>query len=255
MDQPPVTRPRRRPRTTIGRVASWLGRDPWWALTLVLVQSALRLAHRWRIVGARSIPLEGAAVLASNHVSPIDPFAIGLATTARLRAIRYLAAAEFFDHPFGGFWLRRIRMIPIHRGLGDRMALDAAVETLRRGELVGIFPEGSIGDGDIVRRGHSGVARLALAAGVPVIPVGLWGTQRRWSRGGIRRGLPLRPWAAIAIGAPIAVDPPAADADRPREKDVLDPEHVRRLTDRVMGGIEEVVAIARAAAGPDVGSH
>src|SRR5689334_22493173 len=93
-------------RGTIMRVASWLAGDPWWAVTLVLVQSALRLAHRWRIVGAPNLPSDGPAVVASNHVSPIDPFAIGLATTVRLRAIRYLAAAEFFERPFGGFWLR-----------------------------------------------------------------------------------------------------------------------------------------------------
>jgi 1-acyl-sn-glycerol-3-phosphate acyltransferase len=228
-------------RVSIGRVARWVFRDPWWAATLVLVETALRLAHHWRIVGARNIPLDGPAVVACNHISPIDPFAIGLATTVRTRAIRYLTAAEFFERPFAGFWLRRIRMIPIRRGLGDRAALDAAVDALRRGELVGIFPEGGIGDGDVVRRGHSGVARLALTTGVPIIPVGLWGTQRRWSRNGMRRGLPLRPRAAIAVGVPIG-----PEADQPEAAG--DPERVRGLTDRVMEAIADTVAVARATA-------
>jgi 1-acyl-sn-glycerol-3-phosphate acyltransferase len=247
MGHPSTGPARREARASIGGALAWAVRDPWWAATRVLVESSLRLAHRWRIVGAANIPLQGPAVLASNHVSPIDPFAIGLAATVRLRAIRYLAAAEFFERPIGGFWLRRIRMIPIRRGRGDRAALDAAVDALRRGELVGIFPEGGIGDGDVVRKGHSGVARLALGAGVPVIPVGLWGTQRRWSRHGLKGGLPLRPRAAIVLGAPIAVDADGAEA-------VGDPERVRVLTDRVMSAIADAVAAARRAA-PDRGQR
>jgi 1-acyl-sn-glycerol-3-phosphate acyltransferase len=225
-------------RASIARVAGWLSRDPWWALTLVLGQTALRAGHRWRIVGAEHLPERGSAVVASNHVSPIDPFAIGLATTKRLRAIRYLAAAEFFRRSLGGFWLRRIRMIPIRRGLGDRAALDAAVEVLHRGELVGIFPEGGIGDGPEVRRGHTGVARLALRAGVPIVPVGLWGTQRRWSRSGLRWGPPLRPRAAVAVGPHVGA---TGDPD--------DPADVRRITDEVMRAIAQQVTVARNAAG------
>ena len=218
------------------RFVAFLVRDPWWAFVLVCVEALLHLCFRWRFVGVESLPESGPAIVASNHVSPIDPFAIGLATTVRRRSIRYLAAAEFFDPPVNGFMLRRLRMIPIRRGDGDVGALDAALRVLGGGDLVGIFPEGGLGEGVTLRRGHSGVARLALAARVPVVPVAVWGTQRRWSRAGLHLGRPVRPRASIAVGEPIHPGGDAASHD-----------DVRRLTDEVMAAIAAALEVARSA--------
>ena len=95
--------------------------------------------------------------------------------------------------------------IPVRRGIRDLAALDELIAELRRGGLAGIFPEGRIGAGTGRLRGRSGVTRVARAAGVPVIAVGLWGTQARWPLDGLKilpfRRLPV----AVSIGDPIHV--------------------------------------------------
>jgi 1-acyl-sn-glycerol-3-phosphate acyltransferase len=105
---------------------------------------------------------------------------------------------------------------------------------LRRGDLVGIFPEGGLGDGVTLQPGHSGVARLALQAGVPVVPMAVWGTNRRWPRSGVRFGRPIRPRASVVVGPPIQ---PSGDPASPQD--------MRRLTDEVMAAIAAALAIAR----------
>jgi len=225
-------------RPRIARFLRWLAADPWWAVAVVVVVPTLRLLYRWRLIGTSNIPAAGPALVASNHVSPLDPFAIGLAGVSRRRAIRYVASAEFFDWPVGGFLLRRIRMVPIRRGGRDIAALDAAAAMLGRGELVGIFPEGGIGPGDALQRGRSGAARLGLRTGVPIIPVAVWGPQRRWGRGGPRFGGPPRPRATVAVGEPILLPGPHADPT---------PAEVDALTRRIMAGIAQALDAAQAA--------
>jgi 1-acyl-sn-glycerol-3-phosphate acyltransferase len=227
-------------------LARWLASDPWWALAVITVVPCLRAAYRWRLIGVGNLPASGPVLLASNHISPLDPFAVGLAGVARRRAVRYLTSAEFFDWPVGGFLLRRIRMVPIRRGAADRAALDAAVRALREGEVLGIFPEGRIGDGGALQRGRSGVARLALRTGLPVVPVGVWGPQRRWSGSGLSLRPPLRPRAAIAVGEAI---PPEGAAGG----DAEGTEAVGRLRDTIMSAIEVQVNAAREAAGGATG--
>jgi 1-acyl-sn-glycerol-3-phosphate acyltransferase len=128
-------------------------------------------------------------------------------------------------------------MVPIKRGGGDRAALNAAERALAVGEVVGIFPEGRIGDGARLQRGHSGVARLALRTGIPVVPVGVWGPQRRWSGEGLSLQAPLRPRAAIAVGEALV---PHGEDDSTHD--------VQRVTDEVMAAIERAVQAARMAA-------
>ncbi len=227
-----------RSRTAGAAFLRWLASDPWWAVAVVIVVPTLRTFFRWRLVGTSNIPRSGPVLVASNHLSPLDPFAVGLAGVARRRAIRYVASAEFFDWPVGGFLLRRLRMVPIRRGGRDVAALDAAAAMLGRGELVGIFPEGGIGPGDALRRGRSGAARLAIRTGVPILPVAVWGPQRRWGLRGPRLGGPARPRAAVVVGVPIL--PPGPDPDPPAAQ-------VGALTRRIMSGIEEALAAAKAA--------
>jgi len=213
----------------------------WWRFGLAVVGPLARLLFRPRWVGASRIPPDGAAIVAANHVSSLDGIALALATGERAgRMTRFLVAAEFFAKPWVAWALRLYRQIPVRRGERDAGALEEAIATLRSGALIGIFPEGRVNpdpEGGL-QPGRTGVARLALPTGAPVIPVGIWGTQVRWPRGRVRFRRPLRPTLALAYGEPIA---PRGDPDAA--------EDVELFTDLVMTAIAKQVAEARANAG------
>jgi 1-acyl-sn-glycerol-3-phosphate acyltransferase len=209
----------------------------WWRAGLAIVGPALRLLFRIRSAGVERIPRSGPAVLAANHVSALDGILPAyLVARQRGRPTRYLVAAEFFERTFHGFWLRRFKQISIRRGMGDFGALDEAVATVQAGAIAGIFPEGTVNlrPGAPLLRGRTGVARIALAAGAPVIPVGIWGTQLRWPRTGLTFRGPLRPSVALTFGPPIEPkgDPSSLD-------------DIQAFTTLVMTGIAEQVAAAR----------
>jgi 1-acyl-sn-glycerol-3-phosphate acyltransferase len=202
---------------------------------LVTVGVLLRITHRVRFVDTDNIPREGSAILASNHVSPLDPIAMALAAAKQGRTVRYLTAAEAFDIPVIGWGLRRFRQIPLHRGTRDRAALEDTFSVIRAGALAGIFPEGGLGEGPELRPARRGMARIALATGAPVVPAGVWGFQVRWPRSGIRWRPPLRPTGVAVIGEPI---PASGDADSPDDVDALTETvmaRVRRLVERARG--------------------
>lgn len=212
---------------------------PWWRLGLAVLGPLLHLAFRIRVEGAERLPREGPAILAANHVSALDGILLALLTAERSRPVRFLVAAGFFRRPFHGFFLRRFRQIPIRRGEQDQAALEDAVAALRRGALVGIFPEGRVNaDPEAgLAPGRTGVARLALAARVPVVPVGIWGSHRRWPRSGLRLRRPLRTPVALVLGPPLE---PSGD---PTSRQDLE-----ALRDRTMAAIAGQVARARALA-------
>lgn len=239
----------RRPEET--RVGPADERPLLWRVAEALVRPVFTLAFDLRFAGLQRIPEPGRpALLAANHVSVLDPLAIALGVVRRGRTVRFLAAAEFFRHPVWGPPLRLMGQIPVRRGAGDLRALEAVTAFLRRGGLGGIFPEGRVADGELPLRGRPGVARIALATGVPVVPVAVWGTQARWPRGGLRwrplRRLPV----AVAVGEPIA--PRASEPPHQGQEQ----EGVLALTRRVMEAIEEQVRLAqRLVAEGDRGSH
>src|SRR6266498_3361571 len=173
--------------------------DFWWRAGLLTVAPLYRLLFRLRFEGLDRIPAAGPAILAPNHVSVLDPIAVALATSARGRPVRFLAAAEFFAHPVWGWGLRRTKQIPVRRGTRDLGALRQLQDVLQRGGLAGIFPEGRVGIGELPLRGRSGLVRAALAARVPILPVGVWGTQVRWPLGGLKLSRPLRVPVTAAI--------------------------------------------------------
>jgi len=210
---------------------------PWWRLGLVVVGGLFRAFFRVDVRGAENLPATGCAVVASNHRSVVDGVLLALVGARRGRAIRFLVAAEIFELRFAGWVLRTFDQIPIRRGSQDAGALDEAVDALRRGSVAGIFPEGRVNDDPGMLRGRTGVARVALEAGAPVVPLGLWGTQARWPRSGLRLRLPLRPRVAVEIGAP--VEP---------HGDVNEPTDVRAFTEEVMRAIEASAAQARSRA-------
>ncbi|MGH2555133.1 MAG: lysophospholipid acyltransferase family protein [Actinomycetota bacterium] len=213
--------------------------DFWWQVGLLTLAPLYRLLFPLRFDGLDRIPVSGAAILAPNHVSVLDPIAVALATSARGRPLRFLAAAEFFAHPLWGWGLRRMKGIPVRRGTRDLGALDQLQQVLHSGGLAGIFPEGRVGPGDFPLRGRSGLVRAAVAAGVPILPIGVWGTQDRWPLGGPRLSLPLRIPVAVVMGECIHVPEEAT-----RSTGVL-----REVTREVMRSIESQVLRARAIAG------
>jgi 1-acyl-sn-glycerol-3-phosphate acyltransferase len=216
--------------------------NPWWRFGLLVMTPFVHLFFRVRVVGIEHIPSRGAAIVAFNHISAIDGPALGIELSRRIRReTRFLVAAEFFAKPFFGWVLRSFDQIPIRRGHGDVHALDEALRTLHAGALVAIAPEGGVTfepNGDL-QRIRSGFARLALPTGVPIVPVGLWGTHRRWPRRGINWGPPWRPRLAIVFGPPILPD---ADADEASIED---------LRERLRVRLAEQVRLARAIANED----
>jgi 1-acyl-sn-glycerol-3-phosphate acyltransferase len=154
-------------------------------------RSFVRALYRVEVVGAENVPADGACILASNHESLADPFILGVATT---REIRYMAKSELFRYGVVAAVLRSLGAFPVDRGGGDRVAFGEAAALLRRGEVLGIFPQGTSKQ-HRERRWHRGAAKLALATGVPLVPVRMSGT-RAW---------PLRTRVRIAIGRPLVV--------------------------------------------------
>lgn len=190
----------------------------------------LRTAMRWTVEGAHRIPVRGPVILASNHTSFLDPFALGYLADLRHRRLRFLAKRELFDKRSTGTMLRWAHQIPVARDTADASgSLDAAVEALRSGECVCVFPEGTISLDLEPMEGKTGTARLAAAAGVPVTPVGLWGAHRILFKG--RK--PRWRWGiaeTVVVGDPVRIQAG---------------EDMSTATDRVMAAIAGCVARAR----------
>ena len=184
------------------------------------------------------VPSTGAAILVFNHVSALDGPVLAIETGRRLRReTRYLVAVEYFANRLFGWVLRRADQIPITRGAGDTVALENVIEAIKGGALVALAPEGRTdehGGSQGLQRIRTGVARIALPTGAPVVPVGIWGTQMRYPRAGLRFSRPLRPRLFIAVGPPLF---PVGDAE--------DPGDVELFLGRVRELIETQVAQAR----------
>jgi 1-acyl-sn-glycerol-3-phosphate acyltransferase len=199
----------------------------------VLLYPIFRLFWRVRIEGRHNVPSKGAAVLAANHQSFCDSLFLPLSVTRR---VTYLAKAEYFDTWKTAWFFRAVGQIPVRRGGGDasERALSTARGVLGRGRIVGLYPEGTRADDGAVHRGRTGVARLAMECGVPVIPVGVDGTDRvqpigqRW----------LRPFQRVTIrfGPPMLFDRPASDAPEATggERRAVDTAALRKFTDELM---------------------
>ena len=150
---------------------------------------------RVTVVGA--VPAAGPVLLAANHTALVDgPMLYGLLP----RPVAFLVKEEAFRGPLGTL-LRHTRQIPVRRGLAERAPLLAALGTLAAGGAVGVFPEGTRGDGQ-VSRVHNGIAYLALRSGAPVVPVAVHGTA---ARRGWRFCRPHRPPVLVVIGPPLSL--------------------------------------------------
>lgn len=161
------------------------------------------LGLRFQMSGTEHVPRTGGALLAFNHVSYVDFVLGGLAANPSGRLVRFMAKREIFDHGIAGPVMRSMHHISVDRASGAA-SMEEALRYLQAGEVVGIFPEATISRSFEVKEIKSGATRIAAEAGVPLIPVALWGTQRLFtkdhprdlSRGktiGIRVGEPMYP--------------------------------------------------------------
>jgi 1-acyl-sn-glycerol-3-phosphate acyltransferase len=194
-----------------------------------LIRPLMHALWRINVTGAHNVPAEGPAIFCPNHISFFDSLVLPCVLPRR---ISYVGKAEYMDSWKTKYIFPAIGMIPIDRegGSASQRALDTATRVLERGELFGIYPEGTRSRDGRLHRGHTGPARLALRTGAPLIPVGLRGTDRIQPAGA---SLP-QPFRSVQvnIGAPIDV---TRYTDRADDRLVL-----RQLIDEVMFEIRKL---------------
>lgn len=161
--------------------------------------------------GEHHFPAEGGAVVVINHTGYFDFVYAGLPARVHKRFIRYMAKAEVFDHPVAGPIMRELRHIPVDRTAG-KGSFDEAVRRLRSGELVGVFPEATISRSFEIKDFKSGAVRMATEAGVPILPVTIWGSQRVWTKGLPKKLLRPRVPILMEVGEPMTASEPFADS-------------------------------------------
>ncbi|HET9871714.1 MAG TPA: lysophospholipid acyltransferase family protein [Propionibacteriaceae bacterium] len=205
----------------------------YWVFKWVLFTPFVRLAFRPTVEGAENIPDTGPAILVSNHISAGDTFTLPAVIRRR---VTYPAKVELFT---GKSWrdrvvawfLVRVGQLPMDRSGGRASAtgMDGVLNVLRQGQLLGIYPEGTRSPDGRLYKGKTGVARLVLAAGVPVIPVGMINSEFVKSK---LFGLPLMKNPAIRIGKPMDFRRYAGAGN---DRDVL-----RWVTDEIMNAVMEL---------------
>jgi 1-acyl-sn-glycerol-3-phosphate acyltransferase len=136
-------------------------------LASIIIRSTLKIFWRYKRVGAEFVPKSGGVIIASNHKAYVDPpFVGGVAP----RELFYLAKAELFSNALFGWLIRKFNSIPITRGAFDRRAISTAVELLKQGKGLLLFPEGTRNKGEGFLEPKLGVGKIALEAGVPIVP-------------------------------------------------------------------------------------
>ncbi|MEE8601800.1 lysophospholipid acyltransferase family protein [Euzebya tangerina] len=199
-------------------------------------------AMRWtvHVSGAHNIPLTGPAILASNHIGYLDFVVVGYGAREADRLVRFAAKQEVFEHSVAGPLMRGMKHLPVDRD-GDAMAImRLAKERLALGQVIGMFPEGTISRSFMPAQGKTGTARMALESGVPLIPTAVWGCQRLSTKAvtkNIERNIEIR----VTFGPPIPYD----QDDEPRDLS-------RRLMEKITGLVVALQeAYTQVPAGPE----
>lgn len=205
----------------------WPPSDAVWAYKLIhiLITLARPLFLRLRIEGREHIPRQGGYVLTCNHTMGPDFLVIGYTTPHQLY---FMAKQELFDaHPLLAWFLRQCGVFPIRRGETDLAAVNHAIDLVRSGHALGMFPEGTRSRTGTLQRGRSGAAHIAIQAGAPVVPAHVWGAEPIFER---RNWLSLRRRALVTVrfGAPLP--PPGRE----------DARGLRQYTKQIMQAISDL---------------
>jgi 1-acyl-sn-glycerol-3-phosphate acyltransferase len=147
-------------------------------LVEVVLRPAIGAYFSWHLEGMEHVSPEGPLLVAGNHVSHFDPLAHGYLLSRAGRRPRYLAKSELWTNPFLRYVLNDTHQIPVDRGTGRSAPVDAALAGLERGEAVVIYPEATTtrNADKLPMQGKTGIARIALRSGLPVMPLAVWGT-------------------------------------------------------------------------------
>ncbi|NYE34960.1 1-acyl-sn-glycerol-3-phosphate acyltransferase [Nocardioides cavernae] len=224
-----------------------LERKRGWALTVaasILKPTLLTATSRTWIDGEK-IPATGGCIIAINHISHVDPLLSAHFVYDHGRLPRYLAKSGLFTNKYLGGFLRSAGQIPVERLSRNAIgAYDAAVRAIADGECLIIYPEGTLTrDPDLwPMKGKTGAARIALATGCPVIPVGQWGAQEVLPPYTKKPHLVPRKNIVMKAGDPVALDDLVAAGQTP--------ESISRATDRIMAAITVLVEDVRGATAP-----
>jgi 1-acyl-sn-glycerol-3-phosphate acyltransferase len=166
-----------------------------WAVVRSILRFVFILKLNVRLIGLENVPKEGAFIIASNHLSWMD---VTLVPSFIKRKVVYMAKEELFYSKVG--WLvRAMGAFPVKRGEADRQSLRAADTQLKAGKIFMIFPEGTRSKNHQLAQAHVGLGMIALRAGVPVVPVAVWGTENTFKK--------LRPRVTVSYGKPVTLTP------------------------------------------------
>ena len=190
---------------------------------------------RFEVVGAENVPRTGPLIVVSNHLSRADPPIIGAAISRR---IVFMAKEELFRSPFMALIVKGFGAFPVRKQEADRRALRRAYRVLENGLALGVFPEGTRSKDGVLQPGMLGAALIALRTGAPVLPVGIYGTERLKGAGFLRH-----PAITLHVGQPFPVAPVQGRIPRQQLQD---------LTSFMMGRIAQLLP-ARYQGAPDRG--
>jgi 1-acyl-sn-glycerol-3-phosphate acyltransferase len=162
----------------------------------------------WKVIveGSENIPAEGPAVIATNHIGYLDFVFSGYAAHEQKRLVRFLSKKEIFDKGGVGWLMRKMKHIPVDRFGAPHESFAAAVAALKRGEVIGMFPEATISPSFVPRPGKNGAVRMAQESGAPLIPAAVWGTHRiltKWRPKNFKRKIAI----VVNVGKPFTIDP------------------------------------------------
>ncbi|MGH2540491.1 MAG: lysophospholipid acyltransferase family protein [Actinomycetota bacterium] len=223
--------------------------EPWYHVTKAVAIQPVRAWFNLRYEGLEHIPRTGPAIIACNHISYLDPLTSASAVVKAGRRPRFLAKDDLFRIPVVGTVFRGTRQIPVARGTGAATAaLSSAERSLARGEVVVIYPEGTVTTrpDHLPMQGKTGVVRLALSSGVPITPLVSWGSQTVWQKtgkGSLKLGRPV--W--LRAGPPIELTVGPGERTDADAMPVANPAAMRAATADVMAVLTAMVRDLRAA--------